>query len=75
MSAETSSSIADQLSAALQREPFESFRIGTTDGRTIAVKDRRSAVLNSLAISVVEGAFSVTVVALEQVSGIFPAGE
>ncbi|HVE16720.1 MAG TPA: hypothetical protein VNB29_08280 [Chthoniobacterales bacterium] len=75
MSTETSSSIADQLAAALRREPFEPFRIETTDGRTIAVKDRHSAVLNSLAISVVEEAFSVTVVALEQVAGIFPAGK
>jgi hypothetical protein len=60
----------DQLAAALEREPFEPFLIETTDGRAIAVRERSRAVLNSIAISVAEEAFSVTVIALDQVGGI-----
>ena len=64
------STISDQIAGALAKEPFEPFTIGTDDGRSIVVKNRDSAVLNSLAISVVEEAFSVTVIALAQVRAV-----
>ena len=41
-----------------------------TDGRRIEVKERSRAVLNSLAVSVVEEAFSVTVIGLDQVRAV-----
>jgi hypothetical protein len=60
----------DEVAAVLSREPFEPFVIETTDGRAIAVAERSRAVLNSLAVSVVEEAFSVTVIGLNQIQAI-----
>jgi hypothetical protein len=62
--------VAVRLSEALVRRPFEPFVVVTTDGRQITVSEPGCAVLNTLALSVVEEAFSVTVVALEQVREI-----
>jgi len=59
-----------ELAERLAREPFAPFRIETTDGRSIAVPKRDCAVLNSLAVSVVEEAFSVTVIGLDQIQAI-----
>ena len=60
----------DQLAALLAHEPFEPFVIETMDGRRLAVAERGRAVLNSLAVSVVEEAFSVTVVGLDHVRAV-----
>ncbi len=60
----------DELAARLAVEPFEPFTIETTDGRSIAVRERNLAVLNSLAVSVVEEAFSVTVIGLDQIRAV-----
>ena len=60
----------EQLDAALAREPFAPFVIETTDGRRIAVRERSRAVRNSLAVSVVEEAFSATVIGLDQIQAI-----
>lgn len=65
-------SIYGQLAAALAKKPFKPFVIETTDGRRVEVAQPHSAVLNSLAISVVEEAFSVTVLGLNQIRGIVP---
>lgn len=62
----------DELAERLARHPFEPFRLRTTDGRHLDVRDRSQAVLNSLAISVVEAAFSVTVIGLAQIAAIEP---
>jgi hypothetical protein len=59
-----------ELTEWLSREPFEPFAVLTTDGRRIVVAQRDRAVLNSLALSVVEEAFSVTVIALVQIEAI-----
>ncbi|MGH8048500.1 MAG: hypothetical protein ACREKL_14760 [Chthoniobacterales bacterium] len=64
------SAMHDQLTALLAREPFVPFALETADGRCIEIRRRDQAVLNSLAISVVEEAFSVTVLGLEQIKGI-----
>jgi hypothetical protein len=64
------SAMHDQLAALLAREPFEPFALETIDDRRIEVRRRDQAVLNSLAISVVEEAFSVTVIALEQIKSV-----
>lgn len=61
-----------QLTAALATEPFVPFSFSVDDGRTITVKSRDAAVLNSLAISVVEAPFSVTVIGFKQISAIQP---
>jgi hypothetical protein len=66
------SDMSEKIAACIAREPFEPFLIETTDGRRIVVKERSRAVLNSLAISVVEEAFSVTVIGLGQVRSISP---
>jgi hypothetical protein len=66
------SAALEKITARLASEPFEPFVIEAADGRRIAVKERSRAVLNSLAISVVEEAFSVTVIGLDQVRGISP---
>ena len=63
----------DQIAQRLAREPFEPFVVVTTDGREIAVEARDRAVLNSLAVSVVEAAFSVTVIGLAQIAELRPA--
>ncbi len=63
----------DQIATALAREPFEPFAILTADGRRIEVREANLAVLNSLAVSVVEAAFSITVVGLGQVVKIAPS--
>jgi hypothetical protein len=60
----------EDLRASLERESFEPFVITTTDGRRIEVRRRDQALLNSQAISVVEAAFSVTVLGLHQVQEI-----
>jgi len=60
----------DEIAALLGRQPFEPFAIETVDGRRIEVRERSRAVLNSLALSVVEEAFSVTVVALDQIKAV-----
>ncbi len=65
----------EQIAAALAKKPFEPFVIETVDGRQVTVGRRDSAVLNSLTISVVEGAFSVTVLALDQVRAITGEGD
>lgn len=61
-----------EIAALLAREPFEPFVIETTDGRRIEVRERNLAVLNSLAVSVVEEAFSVTVIGLAQIRRLDP---
>ncbi|HEY8901942.1 MAG TPA: hypothetical protein VIM61_16130 [Chthoniobacterales bacterium] len=65
-----SADIHGQLEEALSRQPFAPFAIRTTDGRRIAVEARGQAVLNSQAISVVEAAFSVTVIGIPQIDVI-----
>lgn len=62
----------DQLAERLGRQPFEPFRLRVTDGRLIDVREPSQAVLNSLAISVVEAAFSVTVIGLSQIAAVEP---
>lgn len=62
----------EEISARLAVEPFAPFSIETTDGRIIVVKERSRAVLNSLALSVVEEALSVTVVGLGQIKALRP---
>lgn len=64
------SAFAEELTARLAMEPFEPFVIETTDGRRVAVKERSRTVLNSLAVSVVEEAFSVTVIGLDQIKAL-----
>lgn len=66
------SAFHDELAARLAVEPFAPFVIETTDGRSVAVKERSRAVLNSLAVSVVEEAFSVTVIGLNQIKALQP---
>ncbi len=61
---EKASAMAAKLSDALEREPFAPFVIETIDGRRILVKNRGSAVVNTLAVSVIEEAFSITVITL-----------
>lgn len=68
-----SAGLHERLAAALAREPFAPFAIETTDGRRIVVKERGQAVLNALAISVIEEAFSITVIGLPQVRAITDA--
>ncbi len=64
------SSAVGELKAALERTPFAPFGIETSDGRRLAVPERGRVVLNSLAVSVIEEAFSVTVVALDHVKAV-----
>ena len=65
--------IHDQLAERLAANPFVPFAIEVNDGRRIVVKTAGDAVLNSLAISVVEKPFVVTVVGLPQVTEITEA--
>lgn len=62
----------DQLAERLASQPFEPFRLRLTDGRLVDVREPSQAVLNSLAISVVEAAFSVTVIGLVQIAAVEP---
>lgn len=66
-------SMHDQIARLLAREPFEPFVVVTADGREIVASSRDQVVLNSLAVSVVEAAFSVTVIGLAQIAEIRPA--
>lgn len=59
-----------ELETVIAAEPFVPFVLTVNDGRRIEVKQRDQIVLNSLAVSVVEAAFSVTVVALHQIDSI-----
>jgi hypothetical protein len=70
-----SADIHAQLAERLGRQPFAPFAIETTDGRSIVVRERGQAVLNALAISIVEAAFSVTVIGLPQVRAITALSE
>lgn len=60
----------EQLAAALAQEPFVPFILEVEDGRRIEVQSRDRAVLNSLAISVVEAPFSVTVIGIPQITAL-----
>jgi cyanophycinase-like exopeptidase len=64
------SAVRDEIVARLAREPFEPFAVETMDGRRLEIRGRDQAVANSLALSVIEAAFSVTVVGWDQVRAI-----